>query len=231
MKGLGAIIDAARSVSSRDAYDRALLDTLGKEIGFDVAFCVREGGASTYAPGFDDAVRRATARRWAAYGADFADVARIARSRRGVAVDREVLGQARLERTRVYRELMLPHRGQSSLITYLGCADGNTAAIMLGRTGPRFSDAERELMERAAPILGVCERAVAHVAEIARAEFRLTRRERDIVAYLRLGYTNSEIALACGTAPRTVRNQLSHLFEKMGASTRAEAVAISFRGG
>jgi DNA-binding CsgD family transcriptional regulator len=59
----------------------------------------------------------------------------------------------------------------------------------------------------------------------------LTAREREVLSYLRLGYTNREIAAACGTSPRTVRNQLSTVFEKLGAATRAEAVAISLGHG
>jgi DNA-binding NarL/FixJ family response regulator len=55
----------------------------------------------------------------------------------------------------------------------------------------------------------------------------LSTREREILSYLRLGYTNREIGLALGTSFRTVRNQLSHLFEKLGVSTRAEAVGRS----
>jgi DNA-binding CsgD family transcriptional regulator len=58
----------------------------------------------------------------------------------------------------------------------------------------------------------------------------LTPREREVVKYLSRGYTNRDIALACGTAPRTVRNQLSSVFEKLGASTRAEVVAIALAG-
>ncbi len=53
----------------------------------------------------------------------------------------------------------------------------------------------------------------------------LSKREREVVGYLGLGYTNQEIALALGSAPRTVRNQLSRVYEKLGVSGRAEAVA------
>jgi DNA-binding CsgD family transcriptional regulator len=57
---------------------------------------------------------------------------------------------------------------------------------------------------------------------------QLSPRERELLAYLRLGYTNREIASACGTSFRTVRNQLGPLFAKLEVSTRAEAVARSF---
>jgi DNA-binding CsgD family transcriptional regulator len=58
---------------------------------------------------------------------------------------------------------------------------------------------------------------------------RLTPREADILSYLPLGYTNAQIATALGTSPRTVRNQLGGLFEKLGVATRAEAAALWVR--
>jgi DNA-binding NarL/FixJ family response regulator len=65
--------------------------------------------------------------------------------------------------------------------------------------------------------------AVLHGAD--RAAARLTPREREVLGYLHLGYSNQQIALALGSAPRTVRNQLSRVYDKLGVGTRAEAVA------
>lgn len=59
----------------------------------------------------------------------------------------------------------------------------------------------------------------------------LTAREREVLGYLHLGYTNQQIALALGSAPRTVRNQLSSVYAKLGVASRAEAVAWSLRRG
>ncbi len=42
---------------------------------------------------------------------------------------------------------------------------------------------------------------------------------------------NAEIARALGTSVNTVRNQLRGLFRKLGASTRAEAIALSLGHG
>jgi len=53
----------------------------------------------------------------------------------------------------------------------------------------------------------------------------LSAAERDVLSYLPLGYTNAEIARARGTSSRTVRNQLSTAYVKLGVATRAEAVA------
>jgi DNA-binding NarL/FixJ family response regulator len=62
--------------------------------------------------------------------------------------------------------------------------------------------------------------------------WKLSRREREFVEYVCLGYTNKEIALACGISPNTVRNRLAAVYERLGVSTRAElASLVSRRGG
>ncbi len=50
-----------------------------------------------------------------------------------------------------------------------------------------------------------------------------------MVDYLHLGYTNEQIGLALGTRPRTVRNQLTAVYRKLGVATRAEAVGLVAR--
>jgi len=126
---------------------------------------------------------------------------------------------------------MRPHRGHSTLMAYLSCGGANRGALVLGRSSRGFSARDRAYVERIVPVLGVCEAALEH-ATLRRPrgeQFALTPREREVLDYLELGYTNAEIGLACGSRPRTVRNQLSQIFRKLGASTRAEAVAISLR--
>jgi DNA-binding NarL/FixJ family response regulator len=46
---------------------------------------------------------------------------------------------------------------------------------------------------------------------------------------LQLGYTNPEIARVLGTSPNTVRNQVSSLLAKVGATNRAELVGLTVR--
>jgi DNA-binding NarL/FixJ family response regulator len=52
-----------------------------------------------------------------------------------------------------------------------------------------------------------------------------------VLSFLRLGYTNAQIARARGNAERTVRNQLSSAYAKLGVSSRAEAVAALMDSG
>jgi DNA-binding CsgD family transcriptional regulator len=223
------LLDAAASACRWEDYERPLFDWLERAIGFDVAFCLRPDGAiGPHAPGIDPEIRRLTAGRFGAYAEDYHAIKRHALEQRGVVVDVEFFGRLALERTVAYRELIQPHRGRSSLLLYLGTSESALTLIVLGRTRGSFSEQNLEQAAAARSLLTVCEQAVASRQLGAPSGPALTPRERELLQYLRLGYTNPEIASACGTSYRTVRNQLSHLFEKLEVSTRAEAVARSF---
>ena len=57
----------------------------------------------------------------------------------------------------------------------------------------------------------------------------LTGRQLDILASVTRGLSNADISRELGLDPTTVRDHLSVIFQKLGASTRAEAVAIALR--
>jgi len=53
----------------------------------------------------------------------------------------------------------------------------------------------------------------------------LTAREVDVLALLACGRTNADIAAVLVVSPKTARNHVSSILGKLGAATRAEAVA------
>lgn len=59
----------------------------------------------------------------------------------------------------------------------------------------------------------------------------LTNRERQILALLADGLGNKQIATRLGISPNTVKTHLELLFEKLGVSSRAEAVATGVKRG
>jgi LuxR family maltose regulon positive regulatory protein len=54
---------------------------------------------------------------------------------------------------------------------------------------------------------------------------RLTPREHAVLAHLSEGSTAAKVAASLGVAPTTVRTQIRSIYKKLGASTRAEALA------
>jgi len=59
----------------------------------------------------------------------------------------------------------------------------------------------------------------------------LTNREREILALLADGLGNKQIAARLGISANTVKTHLELLFDKLGVSSRAEAVATGVRRG
>jgi DNA-binding NarL/FixJ family response regulator len=55
----------------------------------------------------------------------------------------------------------------------------------------------------------------------------LTPREREILSLLGEGLGNADIASRLGISEKTVRNQLSKLFDKLGVWSRAQAIVFA----
>ena len=82
---------------------------------------------------------------------------------------------------------------------------------------------------------------VAHAAEDSPAPAQptrdnavgtvLTNREREILALLADGLANKQIAARLGISKNTVKTHLELMFDKLGVSSRAEAVATGVRRG
>lgn len=57
-----------------------------------------------------------------------------------------------------------------------------------------------------------------------RRAFGLTSREREILALVAQGHTNSEVASALWISPLTVGKHLEHVYAKLGVTSRTKAV-------
>jgi pimeloyl-ACP methyl ester carboxylesterase/DNA-binding CsgD family transcriptional regulator len=80
----------------------------------------------------------------------------------------------------------------------------------------RFQDAVLEFTGQTAPAAGSDPAFDA-----------LSRRERETLALLADGLSNAEIAERLGISEKTVRNRLSHLFDKLGVWSRAQAIVFA----
>jgi len=59
----------------------------------------------------------------------------------------------------------------------------------------------------------------------------LTRREREILEQLAHGLSNGDIAAKLGVSEKTVRNTVSHIFDKLAVESRAQAIVLARRAG
>jgi DNA-binding NarL/FixJ family response regulator len=72
--------------------------------------------------------------------------------------------------------------------------------------------------------------AAAKLAERV-TRVQLTPRELSTLGLMADGKSNKEIATALGISERTVKTHLGHLFEKLGVTSRTEAVKVATRRG
>jgi pimeloyl-ACP methyl ester carboxylesterase/DNA-binding CsgD family transcriptional regulator len=68
-------------------------------------------------------------------------------------------------------------------------------------------------------------------AQAGHAFAGLTRREREVVELLSRGLDNAQIGAHLGLAEKTVRNNISAVFEKLGAENRAQAIVRARNAG
>ncbi|TMJ94499.1 MAG: helix-turn-helix transcriptional regulator [Actinobacteria bacterium] len=59
----------------------------------------------------------------------------------------------------------------------------------------------------------------------------LSRREVEVLSHVAMGETSKEIAIALGIGERTVNWHIAKAFQKLGAGSRAEAVALAMEQG
>ncbi|MFD9339721.1 response regulator transcription factor [Streptomyces sp. NPDC060028] len=59
----------------------------------------------------------------------------------------------------------------------------------------------------------------------------LTAREREVLVLVSQGKSNRRVASSLGISEKTVRNHLSAVFSKVGASDRTQAVVMGIRSG
>jgi len=59
----------------------------------------------------------------------------------------------------------------------------------------------------------------------------LSTRQREVIALVAAGHTNSSIAARLHLTSNTVKSHLDQIFHRLGANGRAHAVALAFRSG
>ncbi|MBX3190976.1 MAG: helix-turn-helix transcriptional regulator [Labilithrix sp.] len=216
---LGEVAELASNSASLREFSASLLAAWGRHVGFDVAMHATEHGVHA-AVGVSPRDLEKMAANNDAYARELMPVKRAALAQRGVAIDSQVLTSRR--GLRYYVEVMAPEGGEHALLA-LGTMGGRIVSMStLGRTGSCFSRADVAAIEAVLPVVAL---GTAALERAAPRDGGLRARERELVDYVALGLTNAQIASALGLSPRTVRNQLSRLYAKLGVAGRAEMIA------
>jgi DNA-binding NarL/FixJ family response regulator len=115
--------------------------------------------------------------------------------------------------------------------------------IALSRRASDYSDAERDLLERARPyLIQIYRAALAHTAVAAQLRARepagprverlvergLTRREGVVLAYVARGLSNADIATELQVSERTIGKHLQRCYRKLEATNRSHAASIAW---
>lgn len=230
----GLVAEIACAAPSFSHVESAVLDLLEHHIGADTAFFIDRNGPTANTRGVLLEHQEPLGRVWPklARSASAAALVNAAKAGNGLVVDSELFGTALREQD-YYRIVMEPVRGCSTLFVALPQGGPLKTEVVLGRCvgSPAFSESEKQVVAALVPTLSlaVLAHALPKPAPRGDALRRLTAREREVLSYLRLGYTNQQIGVALGTRERTVRNQLSSIYEKLGVATRAEAVGLLAR--
>lgn len=72
--------------------------------------------------------------------------------------------------------------------------------------------------------------AAAKSDHVARDTWHLTTREREIVDLLADGRNNTAIAKELFISPSTLKNHITRIFDKLGVTTRSEAIVLWLKG-
>ena len=118
-----------------------------------------------------------------------------------------------------------------------------TIAVVLSRRDPEYTDAERDLLNRARPLLIQAFRAAIEADRVRSAladlseradllgplrDAGLTPREAEVMRLVALGRSNRHIAAELGTSDRTVGKHLERGFRKLGVTSRSEAAQCAW---
>jgi DNA-binding NarL/FixJ family response regulator len=149
-------------------------------------------------------------------------------------IDARMPGLSGLEVLRAVTAAELPTR----VILYSGYGDDALMSDALDAGVGGVIDKEAPLDDLVRAIRVVAEggtyldptAAAALIAQRRRTQKReLTQRERDVLRHLAEGNSNDQIGEALSISPQTVRTHLQKAMEKLGATTRVQAVAIALR--
>lgn len=158
----------------------------------------------------------------------------------------DVISAAEYHALDLYRHVYGPMGVEHQIAFTLPATPGRILAIALSRHDPDYSDAERDLIERARPFLIQAWRnAIEHTAlreevaarpgaaqqvdatTLAELERRgLTTRQAEVLSLVARGRSNRDAGAILGISERTVQKHLEHCYRVLGVADRSAAAEL-----
>jgi DNA-binding CsgD family transcriptional regulator len=147
----------------------------------------------------------------------------------------DFLSEEELHALDLYRAVYEPMGAEDQLSFILPSPEGTTIGVALNRSTRGFSEPERELVELIRPHLTQAFRD-AHMRDAAdplsptrlRA-LGLSDREAEVTGLLVEGLSAADVSARLSISPHTARHHIASIYDKLGVSTRAAAVAAVLR--
>jgi len=223
------IVDIANSSKDVDAFRRHCLQRLKPLVGCETALMQDAWPGAAAVPGgcLDiavDAVARISAN-LAHYRADMLPLL-SAVVQGEVRVDTEVLGRKAVERLALTCEVLAPlGLGDVLLVGIPRRGGGRFTLLNFIRGSARglpYSDEARVELRRLIPVLSLCSDALLPEPKPAPVLAELSPQDRAIIEWLRLGYSNAQIALVLQTTQSAIKNRCFRLYRRVGVESRTE---------
>jgi DNA-binding CsgD family transcriptional regulator len=150
----------------------------------------------------------------------------------------------------LYREFYGPIGLEHQIAFTLPHEPDRLLGVAMSRAGRDYSDAERDLLNRARPFLiqsyrnaiecsalraDLGRRAFSHALVVGESRLSdalaargLTEREADVLRGIATGRSSMAIGDALGIAERTVNKHLEHIYRKLAVHSRSEAATLAW---
>jgi DNA-binding CsgD family transcriptional regulator len=156
--------------------------------------------------------------------------------RSGCYVDTSLYSMGERDRLPLYSELLRPYGLREQLVALVRFGGRTSAVIHLNRVG-RGNAFRRTVLDHLRgmlPLIGMLHAAVSPIADAESARHlgsRLSPRQLEIALLVGEGCQNAQVAARLSLSERTVRNQVSEIFARLGVFSRAELAILCERTG
>lgn len=136
-----------------------------------------------------------------------------------------LIGRRALERLEFYHDVLRPNRVWDELKVWLWSSPQSVGCLQLTRLDADFTRRDEDALAILQHhLIDALEHPLTGEIGATPQEPRLTRRETEVLTWAARGYGNEEIAAVLGVSTATIRKHLEHVYERLGVSSRAEAL-------